>query len=159
MKILASFLLVILSLSWAPAETVRPAPDFSWTASSGSSKSSREFRGRPFVVVFANSPRERAFRAQVGQLQKIYQRLAAQNIVCVAVFSQETGLVRSNIPFALVADGPRVAGAFDVPRGFGIAVVGRDGNLDYIGNRVLPAQRIADIIANSFVSQRSLRRQ
>ncbi|MFZ4599442.1 MAG: hypothetical protein ACOYNN_12425 [Terrimicrobiaceae bacterium] len=141
------------------AEVVRPAPEFRWIDATGASKSSKEFRGRPVVVVIAKSPRQWAFRSQVGQLQLMYERLAAQRIVCVAAFSGQTGVVRSNIPFVTVADGPRVALDFDAPDGFAIAVIGRDGNLDYMSDRVTPVQRIADIMNNSFAVQEALRRR
>jgi len=140
------------------AEVVRPAPEFRWIDSTGASKSSKDFLGRPVVVLIARSPRQWAFRSQVGQLQLMYERLAAKQIVCVAAFSGEPGIVRSNIPFVTVADGPRVAMDFDAPDGFAVAVIGRDGNLDYVSDRVTPVQRIADIMNNSFAVQQALRR-
>ena len=68
-------------------------------------------------------------------------------------------MVRSNIPFVTDADGPGVASAFEAGGGFAIAVIGRDGNLDYFGKKVLPCQRIYDILNNSFAVQKALRRQ
>ena len=41
---------------------------------------------------------------------------------------------------------------------FRIAFIGRDGNLDYVTNKVIPAQRVYDLIGNSFVPQRDMRR-
>ena len=41
---------------------------------------------------------------------------------------------------------------------FTIAFIGRDGNLDYVTNKVLPAQRVYDIVGNSFVTQQNMRR-
>lgn len=154
----AVFALAILASPLA-ADVVRPSPDFRWVDASGKTKSSKDFRGQPVVVVIAPSPRQWAFRSQVGQLQLMYERLAAQKIVCVAVFSGEPGVVRSNIPFVTVPDGPQVAAAFDSSTGFGIAIIGRDGNLDYFSDRVTPVQRIADVMDNSFVVQKSLRRE
>ena len=156
MKSLILFL--ALAAGTLNADVVRPAPEFSWVDSTGARKSSKAFLGRPVVVLVANSPREWAFRSQVGQLQLMYERLAAQKIVCVAAFSQTPGIVRSNIPFVTAADGPRLAYDLQVEKGFAIAVIGKDGNLDYSGRKVLPVQRIYDIMDNSYVVQKSLRR-
>jgi hypothetical protein len=140
------------------AEVVREAPAFTWTDSTGSAKPLKSLRGQPVVLVIANSPRQWAFRSQVGQLQKIYARFAAEKVLCIAAFSGEQDVIRSNIPFLNVTDGPGTAAAYDVPEGFAIAVIGEDGNLDCFSTRVLPAQRIYDIIGNSYNKQKHLRR-
>ena len=140
------------------AEVVREAPAFTWTDSTGSAKPLKSLRGPPVVLVIANSPRQWAFRSQVGQLQKIYQRFAADGLVCIAAFSREPGLIRSNIPFLTVPDGTAAAAAFDTAQGFSISIIGMDGNLDYVSNRVVAAQRIHDIIDNSYAKQKLLRR-
>lgn len=140
------------------ADVVRPAPEFSWVDSTGARKSSKELLGHPVVLLIADSPRQWAFRSQIGQLQKMYERLAAEKIFCVAAFSQAPGVVRSNIPFILAADGPRTSYDFKVEKGFAIAVIGKDGNMDYFGQKVLPVQRIYDILDNSYVVQKALRR-
>lgn len=153
-------LIVFLALAAGTlnADVVRPSPEYSWGDSTGARKSSKAFLGRPVVVLVANSPRDWAFRSQIGQLQKMYERLAAEKIVCVAAFSQAPGVVRSNIPFVLAADGPRLAYDLQAEKGFAIAVIGKDGNLDYVGDNVLPVQRIYDILDNSYVVQKALRR-
>ena len=158
MRLLLALLSALLLASPLRAEVVRPAPDFSWVDSTGKSKPAKELRGRPLVVIIAESPRQWAFRSQVGQLQKIYQRFAAVGLVCVAAFSQEPGVIRSNIPFLTVPDGRTSAAAFDTAQGFSISIIGMDGNLDYVSNRVVPAQVIHDILDNSFAKQKLLRR-
>jgi len=158
MKTLLLTLLLALAVPVLRADVVRPAPEFSWVDSTGARKSSKSLLGRPVILVIADSPREWAFRSQVGQLQKMYERLASEKAVCVAAFSREPGVVRSNIPFVTAADGPRTAYDLQVEHGFAIAVIGKDGNLDYKGSHVLPVQRIYDILNNSFVVQKSLRR-
>ena len=158
MRFLLALLSALLLASPLRAEVVRPAPDFSWVDSTGKSKPAKELRGRPLVVIIAESPRQWAFRSQVGQLQKIYQRFAAAGLVCVAAFSQEPGVIRSNIPFLTVPDGPTTAAAFDTAQGFSISIIGMDGNLDYVSNRVVPAQVIHDILDNSYAKQKLLRR-
>ena len=156
MKSLILFL--ALAAGTLNADVVRPSPEYSWVDSTGAHKSSKVFLGQPVVVLVANSPREWAFRSQVGQLQKMYEQLADQKIVCVAAFSQAPGIVRSNIPFVTAVDGPRLSYDLQVDKGFAIAVIGKDGNLDYFGRHVLPAQRIFDILVNSYAVQKSFRR-
>lgn len=158
MRLLPALLLALWIIAPLQGEVVRPAPDFSWIDSAGKQKPAKALRGRPLVVIIAESPRQWAFRSQVGQLQKIYQRFAADGLVCIAAFSREPGVIRSNIPFLTVPDGPTAAAAFDTAQGFSISVIGMDGNLDYVSNRVVPAQRIHDILDNSFAKQKLLRR-
>ncbi len=159
MKTVLFAILIAFCAPLVRAEVVRPAPEFFWVDSTGARKSSKALLGRPVILLIADSPRQWAFRAQVGQLQSMYERIAADKAVCVAAFSQAPGVVRSNIPFLLAADGPQTAYSLQVDRGFAIAIIGKDGNLDYTGTRVLPVQRIYDILDNSFVVQKSLRRQ
>jgi hypothetical protein len=158
MKALAALLAALCLSAALQAEVVREAPAFTWTDSTGSAKPLKNLRGQPVVLVIAKSPREWAFRSQVGQLQKIYARFAAEKLLCVAAFSGEQDIIRSNIPFLTVPDGPGTADAYDVPTGFAIAVIGADGNLDCFSTRVLPAQRIYDILVNSYTNQKQLRR-
>lgn len=147
-----------LCIGGAGSAVVRPAPNISWVDYTGKLKGLGAFKGQPIVVIVAPSPLDRSFRAQVGQLQKMYERYAAAKVVFVAAFTQEPGRIKSNIPFAIAGDGPRVAFDYQTGEKFGIAIVGRDGNLDYVTGKVLPAQRIFDVINNSFVPQESLRR-
>lgn len=147
-----------LGLGIAHALVVQPAPNVAWVNAAGKLETSAAFLRQPIVVVMAPSPKSWIFRAQVGQLQKMYERYAAEKIIFVAAFTQEQGLIKSNIPFVLAADGPHTAFAFQVTEKFGIAVIGRDGNLDCLSRKVLPAQRIYDIVNNSFVPQAADRR-
>ena len=140
------------------AEVVRPAPDFGWLKSGEKAASLKSLRGQPVVLVVALSPRQRAFRAQVGQLQKVYQLLGNDEMVAVVAFTAEPGLIRSNIPFVLAANPAAVSSAYGVSSDFAIFVIGKDGNLDALSERVLPGQRIIDIIKNSFAVQHDNRR-
>jgi len=148
----------LLAPGLLPARVVNPAPNIPWVDSSGKIKGLAAFKGQPVIVIVAPSPQDRMFRAQVGQVQKIFERFGAQKVVLMVAFTQEQGLIRSNVPFVLAADGPRTA--FDLRTGekFGIAFIGRDGNLDYVTNKVIPALRMNDIIGASFVTQEKLRR-
>lgn len=158
MKSLSTFLIALFLAIPLQAEIVREAPSFNWTDATGSAKPLKNLRGQPVVLLIAKTPRQQAFRSQVGQLQKIYERFAAEKVLCVAAFSGEQDNIRSNIPFLKVPDGPATAAAYEVPQGFAIAVIGADGNLDCFSTRVLPAQRIYDIIENSYTKQKQLRR-
>ncbi|CAN5464284.1 hypothetical protein BH09VER1_BH09VER1_25760 [soil metagenome] len=148
----------LLGLGLAQALVVQPAPNVAWVNSAGKLENSVAFKNQPVVVVIAPSPKSWIFRAQVGQLQKMYERYAAEKIIFIAAFTKEQGLIKSNIPFVLAADGPRTGFDYQITKNFGIAVIGRDGNLDCLSSRVLPAQRIYDIVNNSFVPQAADRR-
>ena len=150
--------LCVLALGALPALVVRPAPNLQWLDATGKLKNLAAFKGQPVVLLVAPSPRDWTFRSQVGQLQRNYERLAAQKVLFVAAFTQEQGRIRSNIPFVVAPDGPRVAFDYQTGERFGIAIIGRDGNLDYVTDRVLPGQRIYDIVGASFVTQEKLRR-
>lgn len=155
-KVCATLLLVLATT--LSAVVVRTAPNLNWIDSTGRQRTLSSLRGQPVVILIAPSPRDRAFRSQLGQLRKMYERYAAHNTVFIAAFTQEGGVVRSNIPFMVAADGPRVGFEYESGERFGIAFIGRDGNLDYVTNKVVPAQRVYDLIGNSFVHQRNMRR-
>jgi hypothetical protein len=140
------------------AEAVRPAPDFVWLSSSAKGKSLKSLRGQPVVLIVAESPRQWIFRAQVGQLKKVYQLLGNDKMVAVAAFTREPGVIRSNIPFVLAADPGYVSSIYGVQGDFAVFVIGKDGNIDALSDKVLPGQRIIDIINNSYVVQRDNRR-
>ena len=161
MKRIFCCLLAVLAAGILPARAnvVRPAPDFTWLDWSGKARELKTLRGQAVVVLIAPSPRSWIFRAQVGQLQKAYQRFAAAKLVCFAAFTTEGGVIRSNIPFVTAPDGPRVAFLYDVTKGFALAIIGPDGNLDYISTRVVPAQRILDIMNANFQVQDQFRRE
>ena len=155
---LAALCLLALLPSGGSAEVVRGAPDFTWLTSGARGQSLKSLRGQPVVLIVAQSPTQRIFRSQVGQLQKVYQLLGNDKAVAVAAFTQQPGLIKSNIPFVLAANPAAVAAAYDVTGPFAIFIIGKDGNIDALSNRVLPGQRILDIINNSFVVQRDNRK-
>jgi hypothetical protein len=155
-KVCLALLLVLTTT--LPAIVVRQAPNINWIDSAGRQRALSALRGQPVIVLIAPSPRDRAFRSQLGQLRKMFERYAAQKTVFIAAFTQEGGVIRSNIPFMVAADGPRVGYEYETPERFGIAFIGRDGNLDYVTSKVIPAQRVFDLIVNSFVPQTNMRR-
>lgn len=154
---LAVVICALAGAGGAFALVARQAPNVSWIDSTGRAQNLAKFKGQPVVLLIAPSPRDRTFRSQVGQIQKMYERYGADRTVFVVAFTREPGVIRSNIPFAIAADGPRVAHDYEAGK-FAIAIIGRDGNLDYVTGKVLPAQRIFDVIGNSFVPQEKLRR-
>jgi len=160
-RLLAVAAILLASASFLEANVVRPAPNFAWTDSTGKNQQLSKFKGQPVVILISPSPLSWRFRSQVGQLQGVYERLATAQAIVVAAFTSEGGRIRSNIPFVNAADGPGVAALYypNLPVGrSAVAIVGRDGNLDFIGERVLSGQRVLDIINNSFVNQAALRR-
>ena len=158
MRRLAVLLLVLTAISGASADVARWAPDFAWLKSGGNRTTLKSLRGQPVVLVVAPSPEHRRFRQQAKELQKTYQLLGNDKAVMVAAFTGEPGVIRSNIPFVLAANPGAIAQSYGVAGDFAVFVIGRDGNLDEISDRVLPGQRVLDIINNSFVAQRNNRR-
>ena len=158
MRRLAFLLLVCAAFSGVSANVARWAPDFAWLKSGGSRTTLKSLRGQPVVLVVAPSPEHRNFRKQAKELAKTYQLLGNDKAVMVAAFTAEPGVIRSNIPFVLAANPGAIAQSYGVAGDFAVFVIGRDGNLDEISDRVLPGQRVLDIINNSFVPQRDNRR-
>jgi hypothetical protein len=152
-----------LSATAAPAAprvpaVPRRAPDFSFNAVGGK-KGLRSLRGQPVVLVVSKTPKTKAFRKQLKALLPIYQEFASRKVVFVAAFSEAEGEVPSNIPFVIANNGPAVAGDYDLGDDLVVAIIGRDGNLDLITNKILPALRIREVIQNSFVVQNEARKE
>jgi peroxiredoxin len=148
---LSLFLFLFLFLG-ANAAVVRPAPNFTFPGI-GKTKSLKSLRGQPVVLVIAKSPKTGDFKAQAKYLKEIYQQFASKQVVFVAAFTEETGVIKSDIPFAVADNGPAVAGAYEVADQFNIVIIGKDGNIDYQTKKVLPPERVRDVIQNSFEVQ------
>ena len=159
------FLIVILFspftrvLAAAPvgSSVIRPAPDVTWYQG-GHLEHLSSLRGKPVLLLMAPSPRSWSFHRPLHELKDVYEHLATQKIICLAAFTQEEGRVPSNIPFITVANGATAASAYDISKGFAIAVIGTDGNLDCLSTHVLPGQRVDDLINASYENQAKLRR-
>lgn len=134
------------------------APAFVGGASAGRNITLSSLRGKPVVLMIAPSPRNPAFRSQMREIRGRYERLAAQGFIAFAAFTVQGGRIPSNIPFVEVNDPASTAAAYDVTKGFAIAVIGRDGNLDCLSTKPLPGQRILDLIMNNASVQEKLRR-
>ena len=137
---------------------VNAAPDFSGGAEAGQKLTLTALRGKPVLLVIAPSPKDRAFLKQMRELRGIYERYSAQGGLAFAALTGGGGRIPSNIPFILVNDPAAVASSYDVTKGFAIAVIGRDGNLDCLSTKPLPGQRIYDLVINNAGMQQQFRR-
>jgi hypothetical protein len=84
--------------------------------------------------------------------------MASQGMLFFAAFTTEGGRIPSKNPFILVDDPVSVASSYDISKGFAIAVIGRDGNLDCLSTKPLPGQRVLDLSLNNADVQLQLRR-
>jgi hypothetical protein len=157
MRTLALLLALCFTAS-APANIIRNAPDFSWPGAGNKNRSLKSLRGQPVVLVIADSPRNGDFRKQLKWLKKTYSELAAKGTVFIAAFRNGEGPVKSDIPFVVANNGAAVASAYDVSGHFGLAIIGKDGNLDYVTNQVRTGERVRDVIINNFVPQNASRK-
>jgi peroxiredoxin len=156
--LILTFLLALATAG--QANVVRSAPEFSWPGAGNSKRSLKSLRGQPVVLLFAYSPRTGAFRKQLKWLKPVYHELAAKGAVFIAAFrAGEEGAVKSDIPFIVANNGAGVASAYGVNGDFGLAIVGKDGNLDYITDKVRTGERIRDVIINNFQPQTEGRKQ
>lgn len=143
----------------APATTPRPVADVSWLLPNGQPRKLSTLRGQPVIILIARSPGSWTLRRQLARLTPTLQRLLAAGTVFITGFTEKPGPVPSNIPFLLLENPTEAAASLGIPPGrFGIALIGKDGNLDAVFSHTLSGQRILDIIRNSYVYQTELRR-
>lgn len=154
----AAILCTAVDVASAVSPIVRPAPDFGF-AGAGGKKSLRSLRSQPVVIVISRSPETRAFRKQAKMLAPIYQEFASRGTVFVAAFSERDGQIPSNIPFVIANNGPSVASAYGLKDDILVAVIGRDGNLDMITEKGVPAFRVREVIQNSYAVQEAARKE
>jgi peroxiredoxin len=148
----------------APAEppppasaVVRLAPDFSIPGPGPKPRTLRSLRGQSVVLLIAKSAKTGALKKQVRYLQELFEQFASKGTIFAVALRQGDAQVQSNIPIATVNNGAAVADAYGVKKDFGIAIIGRDGNLDYITDKVVPPERIRDVVQNSFPVQAAIR--
>ena len=134
----------------APA-VVRPTTDFEWIGAGGKRFPLKNLRGQPVVILVAPSPDAKPLRQEAGRIQELYLQFSARKTVFFAAFTNgQDGRVESNVPYAMAANGAAVATAYGVdPSKFSVIVVGPDGNVDMVSQKVEGAQRILDIINNN----------
>lgn len=141
------------------AGVVRMAPDFVWNGADGQGKSLQSLRGQPVVLLLADSARSGRLRAQISRLEELYRFYSARGVVFAVALRSEDRPLKSDIPFVLVRKGPEVASAYGADRGFGLAIIGPDGNVDLLTDEVQPGERVRDVVNNSFVRQQSARKK
>ena len=142
----------------APSSVVHPAPDFAWIGAGGKTYPVKNLRGQPVVILVAPSPDARAMRQEAGRIEEMYLGFSAKKTVFVAAFTAQTGRVASNVPYAIAANGASVAAAYGAnPTGFSVIVLSPDGNVDMVSPKVEGAQRILDVINNTYQTQAAVR--
>ena len=110
------------------------------------------------IVLLADSANRSDFREQLKEMERSFDRLAIRKTVIAAAFQKDEGEIRSNMPVVILPDGARVCAAFPLKGKFSIALIGPDGNLDYITDKVLNTNRILEVLQNSFEIQKAAHR-
>lgn len=147
--LVVALLLVLASLPSTRADVVRPAPEFQFRLANGKIANLRSVRGRPVVLLVANSPTDRRFRAELKNIVRVTRRLENRKTLIVAAFAN--GASASGSEFALATNSAAVASAYRTSNApFACAIIGTDGNLDAQTARVLSGQRILDVIDDAF---------
>jgi peroxiredoxin len=153
-------------LSMASAEpapinsaVVHPAPDFSIPGVGSKPRTLRSLRGQSVVLLLAKSSKVGALKKQVKNLQELFEQFASKQTVFALAIREGDAQVKSNMPIAVVDNGAAVADAYGMKKDFSIAIIGRDGNLDYITDKVLAPERVRDVVQNAFPVQASLRKK
>jgi hypothetical protein len=154
-RLLLCAMLLLAVCAAAPAEVVRPAPDFQ-IADMG--RSLRSFRGQAVVLLIAGSARDKQFRTEVRRLKELFPQMSNEKVLFVAALLNGPGQVRSDIPFMIAANPRQVAADYGFAGRCAIAVIGVDGNLDMITSRLIAAQRVRDIVFNNYESQAESRK-
>lgn len=162
------FLALALNILWLPAavlaapiNTPRPAPDFVWRGAGNVGYPLKKLRGQPVVILVAPTADSGDFRKQASRLERTYLQMSAHKVVFVAALTQPDRSPRpqSSVPFVLADNGPALAAAYGVPGAkFACIVVGPDGNIDLLSEHVEAAQRILDVMNNSFQPQAAARK-
>jgi len=154
-----SLALTLASSGLTFAEVVRPVPNFAFPSVDGHARSLKNFAGQPLILLLADSPKSSDFRAQLKEMQKSFDRLAIRNTVVAAAFKNtDSGEIRSDIPVITLPEGPRVCEALQLKGKFAIALIGPDGNLDYVTHKILNINRILEVMQNSYEMQKAAHR-
>jgi uncharacterized protein YccT (UPF0319 family) len=153
------FSISVLTTSVVVAEVIRPAPVVSFPAIDGHQRTIKSYLGQPMIILLADSPKRGDFRTQLKEMEKSFDRLSIQRTVIAAAFrNPNPGEIQSNIPVITLPDGAQACEAFQFKGKFAIALIGPDGNLDYITNNVLNINRILEVMQNSYEVQKAAHR-
>jgi peroxiredoxin len=163
LKTVLFLLLFALGAYGAPAKhaadaphgaVVRLAPDFTFPGPGNKAQSLRSLRGQPVVLLVTDSPRTKAYRKQLKLLRNGYQLFASRSAVFVAAFKDgSAGPVESNIPFTVANNGGAVVSSYGVNDDYNLIIIGKDGNVDYQTSIPRTADRIKDVVQNSYEVQ------
>ena len=142
----------------AASNTARVAPDFTWIGAGNKAYPGKNFRGQPVVILIAASPDTGDLRKQAKRIEDNYLEFAAKKTIFVVAFTGTPGRLESNVPFVVAQNGASVAANYGVQgKGMAVIVLGPDGNVDFTSTQVEGAQRILDIINNTFQTQAASR--
>lgn len=151
------FLLLLLALflplALPAAPVPHPAPDVALQGSRV--RNLRGFRPQPVVLIMADSVKNKLYRKQLAVLHRGFQRFAARGTIFIMAL-QDGNAVESNVPFVLAANPEAVAKTYGV-KGFGVAIIGVDGNLDYVTGKTVTPERMIDVIQNGATVQEGSR--
>ncbi len=141
------------------SSTARTAPDFTWIGAGGKTYPGKNFRGQPVVILIAASADSGDLRKQARHIEDKYLDFAAKKTVFVAAFTAAPpARVQSDVPFVIAQNGAAVAANYGVQgKGMAVIVLGPDGNVDFTSTKVEGAQRLLDIINNTFQTQAASR--
>lgn len=142
----------------ATAAVVRPAPGFTFRSVTGKS-SLASLRGQPVVLVLARGSKTKELRTQMKSLQGVYHDCASRGAIFIAALADGGSTVPSDIPFVLTDNPGPVASAYGMGGDFLIAVIGRDGNLDFTSGKPVPGSKVLEVIKNNFDVQQKARRE
>jgi hypothetical protein len=80
-------------------------------------------------------------------------------VVFVAAIENGPADVPSDIPFVIASNPAQVAADYGVTGRCAVAVIGIDGNLDFITTKLIAAERVKDVIFNNYEKQAAARKQ
>ena len=110
------------------------------------------------VILIGTSPDAGDLRKQAQRIEDKYLDFAARKTIFVAAFTGAQGRVASNVPFVIAQNGAAVAATYGAQgKSLAVVVLGPDGNVDMVSTQVEGAQRILDIINNTFQTQAAAR--
>lgn len=140
-------------------EVVRPAPSIAFPSDGVKPRTLASFKGQPLILLLADSPKRRTFKAQLKELESSFDRLAIRGTVVAAGFKGgDPGAVRTDVPLVILPEGPTACSAFQLKGEFAIVLVGPDGNIDYQTGKVLNMNRILEVMQNSYEVQKAAQR-
>lgn len=150
----------------ASATVVRPAPDLTFR-SANSTKSLSSLRGHPILLLLGDKASRSRVTDQAQLLEGFYSKLAARKMIFLSAFTDPTdNQVRSNVPFTPVEDPLATVASYKAlaqastgsPQTPTVAIIGPDGNVDYIGEKLLSGERVREIMLNNHSVQTKSRR-